>query len=108
MVTLLRRLVRHNDPKAVESQGLLMGERGWLYHRAGHFAYAVTAGAKRVTLHALPMYCDPALHAAGRRLIPEGDFGKGCVRFKPDAEVDATVLARFIRACARVDVKRPG
>lgn len=100
LVEILRRVVRDNDPSVIECRGLLMGEAGWTFHRDGRFAYAVTQGKTRVSLHAMPMYCEPAIHAAYVKRIRDANFGKGCIRFKPDAEVDVDLLAEFIGACA--------
>lgn len=101
LVAFLRRLIRDNDPAVMESRGLIMGEGGWTYHREGRFAYAVTQGKTRVSFHAMPMYCNPEIHASYAKRVRGGSFGKGCIRFKPDAAPDRDVLGEFVRACAR-------
>jgi hypothetical protein len=102
----LSRVVAANDASVTRSDGLMMGEKGAVFHRAKDgaavFAYAVTVGKNRVTLHAMPMYCEPKIHAAYKKRIKTGHFGKGCIRFKPAAEVDLDVIAAFVRDCARV------
>lgn len=101
VVETLRHLVRDNDASVTESRGLIMGESGWTFHRDGRFAYAVTRGKTRISLHAMPMYCNPEIHAAYAKRVRGANFGKGCIRLKLDAEVDRDILGEFIRACAR-------
>jgi hypothetical protein len=104
----LARTIAANDPAVTRGDGLIMGEKAAMFHRPGAgkpvFAYAVAVGKSRVTLHAMPMYCEPKIHKAFKKRIAGGDFGKGCIRFRPDAAVDMGVVAEFIRACAGVEV----
>ena len=102
LIEAFKRVIVENDPSVSMSLGLMMGEKGWTFHRAGEFRYAVASGKTRVTLHALPMYCQPKIHAAYKKRVPNGDFGKGCIRFKFEADVDLNVIAAFIRDCAKV------
>jgi hypothetical protein len=102
LIETFKRVVHDNDPSVVMTAGLMMGEKGWLFHCDGQFRYAVAAGKTRVTLHAMPMYCHEAIHRTYKKLIPNGDFGKGCIRFKPETKVDMDIIARFIRDCAKV------
>lgn len=101
LVDAFKRIIVDNDATVVVSSGLMMGEKGWMFHREKEFTYAVTGGKTRVSLHAMPMYCDPKIHSKFKKLITNGDFGKGCIRFKPDAEVDVKLIAQFIRECAK-------
>ena len=100
LVERLKAAIQSHDPSVVMSPGLVTGETGWLFHRAGVFTYAVVAGKSRVTLHVVPMQDDQARHARYKKLIPTGEFGKGCIRFKPDAPVDVAVIARLIQEYA--------
>jgi hypothetical protein len=92
----LKRVIADNDPSVVMSAGLMLGEKGWLFHRQGRFAYAVTSG-KGVTLHAVALHGD--IHADFKKRIPMGEFGKGLIKFKPDAKVDLNVIAALVQAC---------
>ncbi len=77
-----------------------MGESGVIFREEGEFKYAITEGRDRVTLHALPMYCNSAVHSRFKKLLKGTSFGKGCIRFKATSEVDLSHLAQFIQACA--------
>jgi hypothetical protein len=101
LIEAFKRIIVANDTSVSQSSGLMMGEKGWMFHRSGEFTYAVTAGKSRVTLHAMPMYCEPKIHDAYKKRIANGDFGKGCIRFKPDANVDLDLIAAFICDCAK-------
>jgi len=48
----------------------------------------------------MAIHCQPELHGRYKKLIRNGDFGKGCIRFKPDASVEQDVVAQLIRDCA--------
>jgi hypothetical protein len=101
LVALLKRTIDDNDAAVVATEGIMGGEKGWLFHSDGEFKYAIGVGKTRVTLHAMPMYANRQIHSCYKKLITNGDFGKGCIRFKPDATVDASIIARFIRDCAK-------
>jgi hypothetical protein len=101
LVALLKRAIDDNDATVVATEGIMSDEKGWLFHRAGEFKYAIGVGKTRVTLHSMPMYANPQIHRSYKALITNGEFGKGCIRFKPDATVDAAIIARFIRDCAK-------
>ncbi len=92
----LKRVIADNDPSVVMSAGLMLGEKGWLFHRDGRFAYAVTTG-KEVTLHAVALHGD--IHADFKKRIPMGVFGKGLIKFKINAEVDLNIIAALVQAC---------
>ena len=96
-----KRTITENDPSVSITQGLMTAEKGWLFHRKDEFMYAVTASKTRVTLHAMPMYCNEAIHRVYKKLIVNGDFGKGCIRFKPHDTVDIRLIARLIADCAK-------
>lgn len=104
----LARTIAANDATVTRNDGVMGGEKGVVFHRTAGgksvFAYAVTAGKSRVTLHAMPMYSEPKVHAAFKARVAGGDFGKGCILFKPDATVDLNVIAELIRACAKVSL----
>jgi hypothetical protein len=102
LIAVLKRVIEASDGSVVTTQGLMGGEKGWLFHREGKFKYAILAGKTRVSLHALPMYEQPTINRTYKKLMTNGDFGKGCIRFKPDATVDENLIARFIRDCAKV------
>jgi hypothetical protein len=94
----LKAIVAQSDPVALMSAGILEGERGWLFHKDGHFAYAVTASKTHVTLHVVALHGER--HASFKKRLPQGVFGKGLIRFPSDAKVDMTIIADLIRACA--------
>ena len=101
LIEAFKRTITENDPSVSITQGLMTAEKGWLFHRKGEFMYAVTASKTRVTLHAMPMYCNEAIHRVYKKLIVNGDFGKGCIRFKPHDTVDISLIARLIADCAK-------
>lgn len=79
----LKRLILENDRSVSMTPGLMAGEKGWLFHRAGALTYAVTATDKLVTLR-----IGAALHRFGAHRRP-----------------DLAVLANAIRAHA--DMREP-
>jgi len=93
--------INDHDPDVVMSPGLMMGEKGWLFHAHGAFRYAVVAGKTRISLHAVALQVHPTLYAAYKKRISFGDVGKSNIRFKPDAKVDLAVMAAFIQDCAK-------
>jgi hypothetical protein len=100
--TVLKKLVLACDGKVKASKGEVMGEEGYVFFEDERMKYAITLGEKRTTLHAVPMYCVPAIKGKFEKKIA-GNFGKGCIRFAPGAELDTKVLEAFLKECAKVD-----
>jgi hypothetical protein len=103
LIEALKRVITENDSAVSMTEGLMMAEKGWLFHRDGQFMYAVTSNKTRVTLHVMPMSRNDTIRRAYQKLIANGDFGKGCIRFKLNDNVDLGVIARLICDCAKVE-----
>lgn len=95
----IKKLILQNDPSVIAKNGKIMGEAGILFHQDGDFKYAITANSSRITLHAMPMYCNEKIHKKYSKLLPEASFGKGCIRFKTKDRLDFNLLKKFIREC---------
>ena len=57
-----------------------------------------------MSLHCLPMYGSPVLHAKFVALLPHAKFQKGCVNFTGGDEMPVAAVASMISACAGVSI----
>ena len=57
-----------------------------------------------MSLHCLPMYMNPSIHAKYSSLLPTASFQKGCINFTDDKELPIGVLAELITECSAIDI----
>ena len=93
-----------NDPTVKATVGSMMGKEMILYNCPGSFKYGLASVKEHMSLHALPIYAEPSLHAKYLALLPNAKLQKGCVNFKNDAEFPLKVVGQLIADCARVDL----
>lgn len=99
-VLKIKHLILEHDPNVIAKTGKMMGEAGILFHENGDFKYAITSSDTRITVHAMPMYCNEKIHKKYTKLFKEASFGKGCIRFKAKAPFDFDTFEKFIRECS--------
>jgi hypothetical protein len=99
-VGALKQIILKNDLRVKMSKGKMMGEEGLLFHEGNDFKYAITSSPERITLHSLPMYCNQEIHRKYKPLFIGSSFGKGCIRFKPNVDMNTDLLASFVKDCS--------
>jgi hypothetical protein len=93
-----------NDTTVVPSVGKMMGKEMILYHDRGFFKYALASVKDYMSLHCLPIYMNPPLHAKYQALLPVANIQKGCINFKNAIEMPLDITNRLIADCAPVDL----
>lgn len=92
------------DKKAVAEVGKMMGAPMIIYKTGGFFKYGLAGMKDYMSLHAMPIYGSPELHAKHKALISTANFQKGCVNFKDDKEMPLKMAQNLIADCAKVDM----
>jgi hypothetical protein len=57
-----------------------------------------------MSLHCLPMYMNPALHAKYITQLPDAKFQKGCINFEQGDALTLSVLTALIKECSSVNI----
>lgn len=104
LLQALHRIIAANDTTVTATVGPMMGKEMILYHAPGTFKYGLAGGKSHMSLHALPIYMNPALYEKYKQLMPRASFQKGCINFKSAGEVPQEIVAALIGDCAKIDL----
>jgi len=81
-----------------------MGKEMIIYKDRGMMKYALASVTNYMSLHVLPIYGSPVLHAKYKALLPQASFQKGCINFSTAAEMPLEVIKQLITDCAKIDL----
>ena len=66
--------------------------------------YGLSSVKAYISLHLLPIYGSPALHAKYKTLLPKASFQKGCINFQSAEEMPPGILKKLITECSQIDL----
>jgi hypothetical protein len=93
------------EDKSVEPKiGTMMGKEMILYNAPGTFKYGLSSVKNYISLHAMPIYASPAIHAKYKSLLPKANFQKGCINFRDEKEMPLEILRLLIADCSKIDL----
>lgn len=82
----------------------MMGKEMIVY-KAGTFKYGLASAKEYMSLHLLPIYVSPDLHASYKALLKDASFQKGCINFKTGEEMPLKIVKALMADCAKIDLK---
>jgi hypothetical protein len=92
--------------KTIEARvGPMMGKEMILYDAAGAFKYGLASVKNYMSLHVMPMYANPKLHARYAKLLDKAQFQKGCINFKDGKAMPLDIVRQLIEDCAPIDLR---
>ena len=74
----------------------MMGTEMIIYKASGMFKYGLSSVKDHMSLHVLPIYGAPDLHAKYKQLLPLAAFQKGCINFKDMEAVPHAIMQDLI------------
>jgi hypothetical protein len=104
ILAALHEVIVANDPTVIAAVKPMMGKDMILYEERCVMKYGLASVKAHMSLHCLPMYMNPALHAKYESLLPEAKFQKGCINFTNGAALPPTVLAALIKECSAINI----
>ena len=104
LLTAIHDIIMQNDHTVKAEVAPMMAKEMILYNAPGTFKYGLASTNKYMSLHALPIYVLPALHARYAALLPKASLQKGCINFKDESGVPLDILKEFIKDCSAVDL----
>ena len=84
--------------------GKMMGKDMIIYNAPGTFKYGLSSVKKHISLHILPIYCVPTLHAKYEELLPKASFQKGCINFTSEEDLPLEILKSLLIECSKIDL----
>ncbi|MFA6246335.1 MAG: DUF1801 domain-containing protein [Mucilaginibacter sp.] len=103
-LTELHETILANDPTIVAVTKPMMGKEMILYEERCYMKYGLASTKNHMSLHCLPMYMNPALHAKYVGLLPDAKFQKGCINFTDGAAMPLTTVAALVADCSAINI----
>ncbi|MDB5110638.1 MAG: hypothetical protein JWR67_1752 [Mucilaginibacter sp.] len=103
-LTAIHKAISANDPSVIPVVKPMMGKEMILYEERCYMKYALASTKNYMSLHCLPMYMNPSLHAKYASLLPAAKFQKGCINFTDGKDLPIVVLAELIAECSSIDI----
>jgi hypothetical protein len=103
-LTTLHEAILANDPTVIPVIKPMMGKEMILYEEHCYMKYGLASTKNYMSLHCLPMYMNPALHAKYAGLLPGAKFQKGCINFTDGEALPPKILAALIAACSVISI----
>ncbi|MBS1662473.1 MAG: DUF1801 domain-containing protein [Bacteroidetes bacterium] len=104
LLTSIHEIILREDSTVKATVGQMMGKDMILYNAPGMFKYGLASTKAYMSLHAMPIYMNPALHEKYKTLLPAAAFQKGCINFKSAAEMPLKIVTQLIKDCSKIDL----
>jgi uncharacterized protein YdhG (YjbR/CyaY superfamily) len=103
-LTTLHEAILANDPTVTPVIKPMMGKEMILYEERSYMKYGLASTKNHMSLHCLPIYMDPALHAEYAGLLPAAKLQKGCINFTDGEALPPKILAALITECSSISI----
>jgi hypothetical protein len=104
LLTGIHNAITGNDLSVVPAVESMMSKQMILYKEKGVMKYGLSAVKKHMSLHCMPTYINPALHAKYSALLPAAKFQKGCINFNNATEVPPEIISALITDCSAINI----
>jgi len=106
ILSTIHSLIIEKDKSVSAQIGKMMGKEMIIYNAPGTFKYGLSSVKKYMSLHLMPIYCAPTLHAKYKALLPKASFQKGCINFTSPEEIPVDILTSLLADCAKIDLQK--
>jgi len=100
----LHKIIIANDTTVTHAIEPMMGIEMIMYKDRGMMKYALASVKKYMSLHVLPIYGSPTLHARYKTLLNKASFQKGCINFTGIEEMPLDIARDLIADCSPIDL----
>ncbi len=104
VLTTFHEAILANDPTVTPVVKPMMGKEMILYEERRYMKYGLASTKNYMSLHCLPIYMNPVLHAKYAPLLPAAKFQKGCINFTDGAAFPAKILGALIADCSAISI----
>jgi hypothetical protein len=102
----LHALILKNDKTVMPVIEPMMGKEMIIYKGKKMMKYGLASMKEYMSLHALPIYMNPALHSKYQSLLDKASFQKGCINFTSAEQMPNKVITQFITECSAIDLEK--
>ncbi|WP_114941702.1 DUF1801 domain-containing protein [Mucilaginibacter endophyticus] len=104
LLTSLHNIIISNDHSIEPGVESMMSKEMILYKERGIMKYGLAAVKNYMSLHCMPIYMNPALHAKYAALLPAAKFQKGCINFAGSDEIPLDIVSVLITDCSVISI----
>ena len=102
----LHALIMKNDKTVTPVIEPMMGKEIIIYKGKKMMKYGLASMKEYMSLHALPIYMNPTLHAKYQPMLNKASFQKGCINFTSADQMPFVVVTQFIKECSSIDLQK--
>jgi hypothetical protein len=103
-LTTLHEVILANDPTVIPVIKPMMGKEMILYEERSYMKYGLASTKNHMSLHCLPIYMNPSLHAKYAALLPAAKLQKGCINFTDEEALPPKILTALITDCSVISI----
>ncbi|HEY8930432.1 MAG TPA: hypothetical protein VIM55_14625 [Mucilaginibacter sp.] len=100
----LHEAILANDSTVEPVIEAMMSKDMILYKERKYMKYGLAGVKNYMSLHCMPIYMNPVLHAKYGALLPKAKIQKGCVNFANSDELPVEIAAALIADCAGISI----
>jgi hypothetical protein len=100
----LHKIIVTQDKTVTHGIEPMMGIEMIMYKDRGMMKYALASVKKYMSLHVLPIYGSPDLHARYKALLDKASFQKGCINFTDKEQMPPDIARSLIADCSTIDL----
>ena len=104
ILTRIHWIIVEQDKSVTAQVQTMMGKEMIVYKGNGVMKYALSSVKNYISLHLMPIYGSPALHAKYANLLNKAKFQKGCINFKKAEEMPLEIVRELLNDCAKIDL----
>ncbi len=106
ILTTIHETILKNDSTVNAVVEPMMGKEMIIYKGKKMMKYGLASMKEYMSLHALPIYMHPVLHAKYQSLLDKASFQKGCINFTYAEQMPLAVVGQFITECSAIDLEK--
>lgn len=102
----LHALILKNDTTVTPVIEPMMGKEMIIYKGKKMMKYGLASMKEYMSLHALPIYMNPALHTKYQSIFKNASFQKGCINFTSEEQMPIALVTQFVKECSAIDLEK--
>ena len=106
ILTNMHKTIMENDAQVSSEVESMMGKEMIVYRGKGFMKYGLSSVKNYMSLHAMPIYGSPLLHAKYKALLHHANFQKGCINFIKEEDMPLDILRQLIKDCSKIDLMK--
>jgi hypothetical protein len=104
IISAIHKIILKTNKGILAEVSGMMGKQMLIYKKREIFTYALSSVKSHMSLHLMPIYGYPPLHAKYSKLLNKAKFQKGCINFKQAEDMPLNMVEELMTECSKVDM----